>query len=462
MDKRKEYSFYSIIEVAKELGVSQKTIRRHIASGKLGSIKIGNVYRIPKDSIEEFINSKSNEDLKEELIVLNKEVNKSKEQKKRIKQLEKILKEDFNLFGKKIPQKSLSEKKRTLNYKSNSKDEVNWVDIKDSWKNVSTSKLTFVDLFSGAGGISKGFELAGLKGICGMDWFDAAGKTYRKNFHHPFVEGDIKQSSVKKEFYDIIKNKLGKKRVNIVAGGFPCQGFSMSGNRIIDDPRNSLYKEMLDIVINLQPDFVVCENVVGLRSMLSGKVEEMILEDFKNAGYNMNVTILRAADYYVPQKRDRVIFIGNKLGKKNFHPKPLLKPADYKTTGEAIIDLMEMKPNEKFNHVPTNHRKDMSERMLALEEGKSLYKGYSDAWKKCPWDEPSCTIKENHGGVNIHPKLGRVLTAREMARIQSFPDNFIFEGPKNKQLVQLGNAVPPLLSKAIGLAIRKSMGDIKP
>jgi DNA (cytosine-5)-methyltransferase 1 len=460
MDKKREHSFYSIVDVATELGLSQKTIRRHIASGKLGSTKIGNVYRIPKDSIEEFINSKTNEDLQEELNLLNKEKTKNKEQIKRIKQLEKILDQDFNLFGKKISQKSLSEKKRTLNYKSNSKDEVNWVEIFDCWDNSAPSKLTFVDLFSGAGGISKGFELAGLQGVCGMDWFEAAGKTYRRNFHHPFVEGDIKQPSVKKEFYDNIKKKLGKKKVNIVAGGFPCQGFSMSGNRIVDDPRNSLYKEMLDIVINLQPDYVVCENVVGLRSMLGGKVEEMIIDDFKNAGYNMNVTILRAADYFVPQKRDRVIFIGNKIGKKNFHPKPLLTPAEYKTTGEAIKDLMKIKPNESFNHVPTNHRQDMSERMLALEEGKSLYKGYSDAWKKCPWDEPSCTIKENHGGVNIHPKLGRVLTAREMARIQSFPDNFIFEGPKNKQLVQLGNAVPPLLSKAIGLAIRKSIGEI--
>ncbi len=461
MDKKREHSFYSIVDVATELGLSQKTIRRHIASGKLGSIKIGNVYRIPKDFIEEFINSKTNEDLKEELITLNRILVSSKEEKIRIKQLEKILDQDFNLFGKKISQKSLSEKKRTLNYKSNSKDEVNWIEIFDSWDNPAPSKLTFVDLFSGAGGISKGFELAGLKGICGMDWFEAAGKTYRRNFHHPFVEGDIKQPLIKKEFYDNIKKQLWKKKVNIVAGGFPCQGFSMSGNRIVDDPRNSLYKEMLDIVINLQPDYVVCENVVGLRSMLGGKVEEMIIEDFKNAGYEMNVTILRAADYYVPQKRDRVIFIGNKIGKKNFHPKPLLTPAEYKTTGEAIKDLMKMKPNESFNHVPTNHRQDMSERMLALEEGKSLYKGYSDAWKKCPWDEPSCTIKENHGGVNVHPKLGRVLTAREMARIQSFPDNFIFEGPKNKQLVQLGNAVPPLLSKAIGLAIRKSIGEIK-
>ena len=103
----------------------------------------------------------------------------------------------------------------------------------------------------------------------------------------------------------------------------------------------------------------------------------------------------------------------------------------------------------------------MAKRIMATPEGKSLYSGYSDAWKKCPWDEPSCTIKENHGGVNLHPKLPRVLTAREMARLQSFPDDFIFMGKKNKQLVQIGNAVPPFLGKAIGLAVRYSKGDVK-
>lgn len=102
----------------------------------------------------------------------------------------------------------------------------------------------------------------------------------------------------------------------------------------------------------------------------------------------------------------------------------------------------------------------MAARIAMTPEGKSLYDGYSDAWKKCPWNEASCTIKENHGGVNLHPKLPRVLTAREMARLQSFPDNFIFEGPKSKQLVQIGNAVPPRLAKAIGLAIRKAKGEI--
>nr|CRZ19173.1 DNA methyltransferase M.FatI [Flavobacterium aquatile] len=424
------HAFYSISDISEKLNISQKTIRRHIASGKLKSTKIGTSYRIANDALEEFINSN-------------------------LHQNEKLI--QYDIFGKEIiiDEKEKTKKKKSINYKNNPNDDVNWVDIIEDWDNPNKSELTFVDLFSGAGGITKGLELAGLNGICGLDWFEAAGKTYRRNFNHPFVEGDIKLESKKKEFYDTVKKQLNGRKLNVVAGGFPCQGFSMAGNRIVEDPRTHYIKIIRDCH-NLKPEFVVCENVVGLRSMLQGKVEEMILDDFREAGYEMNVTVLRAADYGVPQKRDRVIFIGNRINKINFHPKPFLTPENYMTTGEAISDLMDLDDKPEFNHVQTKHRPDMAERMLALEEGKSLYKGYSDAWKKCPWNEASCTIKENHGGVNIHPKLPRVLTAREMARIQSFPDDFIFEGPKNKQLVQLGNAVPPLLSKAIGLAIRKS------
>lgn len=423
MDKTHVNSYYSIIEVSSKLNVSQKTVRRLIASGTLVSLKIGNVYRIPRESLEDYLQKDGNQ---------------------------------FSIDGE---IRKETNRNRTRNYYSNKNDEVNWVDISKNWNKVKKSDLTFVDLFSGAGGITKGFELAGLKGVCGLDWFDEAGMTYRRNFKHHFVNGDIKSSEVKQKFYNEINRVLKGNSPNIVAGGFPCQGFSMAGNRIVDDPRNSLYKEMLQIVQNLNPEFIVAENVVGLRSMLDGKVEEMIVNDFENLGYSVNVTVLRAADYYVPQKRDRVIFIGNRLGKMNFHPKPLLSPQNYITTGEAISDLMHIAEQKDFNHVPTKHRPDMQKRMLQLEEGKSLYKGYSDSWKKCPWDEPSCTIKENHGGVNIHPKLARVLTAREMARLQSFPDDFIFEGPKNKQLVQLGNAVPPLLAKAIGLSIIRSYNE---
>ena len=357
----------------------------------------------------------------------------------------------YNLFG----EIEESFKKKT----QRKVDLVNWADISPYWNNVPSSIMTFVDLFCGAGGLSRGLEMAGLNGICGLDWFKEAGMTYQRNFHHPFVNGDIKLPENKQLFYNTVRRQLSGRHLSIVAGGFPCQGFSMAGNRIVDDTRNSLYKELVEIVSTLQPDWVICENVKGLRSMLQGKVEEKILSDFEDIGYKMNVTTLCAADYYTPQKRERVIFIGNRINRINYHPKPILKPCQYITTGQAIGDLINHPPDEAFNHVPTKHTEQMSKRMLELPEGKSLYKGYSDAWKKCPWNEASCTIKENHGGVNIHPKLPRVLTAREMARLQSFPDDFIFEGKKNKQLVQIGNTVPCLLGKAIGLAIRYGAND---
>lgn len=334
---------------------------------------------------------------------------------------------------------------------------VNWVDISDLWADTPSSDVLFVDLFCGAGGLSKGLEMSGMEGVCGLDWFDEAGQTYRRNFDHPFVNGDIKLQEKKEEFYRTVNERLAGRKLNVVAGGFPCQGFSMAGNRIEDDPRNSLYREMLEIVNTLRPEFVICENVKGLRSMLGGKVEQKIIDDYAAIGYQMNVATLCAADYYTPQKRERVIFIGNRLGVKNYHPKPLISPADYVTTGAAIADLMSRPDDPGFNHVATKHKPEMARRLAELAEGESLYEGYSDAWKKCPWDQPSCTIKENHGGVNVHPKLPRVLTAREMARLQSFPDDFIFMGNKSKQLVQIGNAVSPLLGKAVGLAVLKSM-----
>lgn len=414
---------YNIQEVAKILNTTQKAVRRIVASGDIESSKVGTRYSITKQALEKYQNQSKNK------------ISEKGQQ---------------NLFGEPEEAKQAYTPKMP-----------NLVDISEWWQNPCKSKMTFVDLFCGAGGLSKGLEMSGLEGVCGLDWFKEACMTYNRNFDHPFINGDIKSQEVKSKFYETVKEQLNGRHLDIVAGGFPCQGFSMAGNRIVDDPRNSLYLELIEIVKHLQPDFVICENVKGLRSMLNGLVEKKIIDDFHSIGYEMNVMTLCAADYYTPQKRERVIFIGNRKGLKNYHPKPILQPSQYITTGKAIADLMDMPENKAFNHVPTKHRPDMAQRMLVLPEGQSLYKGYSDAWKKCPWNEASCTIKENHGGVNIHPKLPRVLTAREMARLQSFPDDFIFEGPKNKQLVQIGNAVPPLLGKAIGLAVRYSNGDLK-
>lgn len=413
----------TINEISDLLGISQKQLRKLVAAGYIQCTVNGTSYSITNEELE------------------------------RVKP--KIL--DGSLIR---ATKTTSQDARFGNVKQTPfHRQVNWVDVTREWDNPTNTNLTFVDLFCGAGGLSKGFELAGLHGICGLDWFAEAGETYRRNFNHPFVNGDIKSPEVKKTFYETVKAGLKGRELDLVAGGFPCQGFSMAGNRIVDDPRNSLYLELIEIVKELNPRFVVCENVKGLRSMLGGKVEQKILDDFREIGYEMNVATLCAADYATPQKRERVIFIGNRIGVDNLHPKPFLTPDKYITTAQAIGDLVNHPEDADFNHVPTRHREDMVKRMMALPEGKSLYKGYSDAWKKCPWNEASCTIKENHGGVNIHPLLPRVLTAREMARLQSFPDDFIFMGPKNKQLVQIGNAVPPLLGKAIGIAI-KAMNNI--
>ena len=261
MDNTK--GFYSIAEVADQLNVSIKTIRRHIAAGSLGSVKVGNVYRIPKDALTSFINTKP----------LN------------------------NRTAQEYIQYNISGERESMNDASSNEDNLHlpiWVDIAKEWDSPKRQDLTFVDLFCGAGGLSKGLEMSGLEGICGLDWFKEAGMTYRRNFHHKYVEGDITLPEVKKAFYDAVKEGLNGRELTVVAGGFPCQGFSMAGNRIVDDPRNSLYKEMLEIVKNLKPQYVICENVTGLRTMLNGGVERKILSDFEDAGYKMNVTTLCA------------------------------------------------------------------------------------------------------------------------------------------------------------------------
>ena len=227
----------------------------------------------------------------------------------------------------------------------------------------------------------------------------------------------------------------------------------MAGKRLIDDPRNALYKQMFAVVKHLTPDFVVCENVPGLRFMQQGAVERQIVQDFAKIGYCMQVAILCAADYGVPQKRHRLIFIGNRIEKINAHPLPILDPSKYRTVQDAIKDLQHTKENAAINHEYTKHDRRMTSRIAQVKEGEGLNKKYKDSYRRLCWNKPSITIKANNGAGCIHSKEHRVITVREMARLQSFPDDFIFKGSKTAQQLQIGNAVPPLLAKAIGLAI---------
>ncbi len=345
-------------------------------------------------------------------------------------------------------------------------DNINWVDISkemlniDGWKNKKDiSNLNFIDLFAGAGGLSCGLVMAGFNPISSVEIMQCAVDTYKYNFiekkgFDEFIESrDICLKETKDNLYKQVKGK----HIHLIAGGFPCQGFSMAGLRVVEDKRNSLYKEMLEIVSVIKPDFILMENVPGLRSMLNGKIEEKIIEDYSKIGYNINVTILNAADYGVPQLRKRIIFIGNRVGKINYHPKAIYTPEQYKGVMETISRFSNIKEDKNINHIFTKHSAQIIEQLSFLKQGESLYKNYSDAWKRVYADKPSPTVKENHGGVNVHPIFNRVMTPRELAALQSFPDDFIFKGSKKWQLVQIGNAVPPLLGKAVGIAIHKSM-----
>lgn len=416
----------TVEEISKKTNKSIKTIRRQIAEGSLKATKINNKYRIENQDYEAW----------------------------------------YEKYKNGISKESIFDE---VDYTNEESKKVNYVDISDKWnidgwKNKEQRNgLNFIDLFSGAGGLSCGLVMAGWTPIGSVEIMEQAVSTYKYNFVDKMgfeenVESrDIREKDVKRHLYDSVWGK----NVDLIVGGFPCQGFSMAGNRIVTDKRNTLYLDMLEIVDHLRPKVVVMENVPGLRSMLNGKVEEKIINDFENIGYKINVTVLNAADYYTPQTRKRVIFIGNRIDKENYHPKPILTPDKYITTKDAISDLINKKADPLFNHVPTTHSEEMKKKLSAVKEGESLYKNYSDSWKKCPWEKPSCTVKENHGGVNIHPKLPRVLTAREMARLQSFPDDFVFQGSKKWQLTQIGNAVPCYLGKAIGLAVEKMLESEK-
>ncbi len=357
-------------------------------------------------------------------------------------------------------------KTKSMKNNSNKKDEVNWLDISekmkkiDAWKNPKhLTEFNMIDLFSGAGGLSCGLVMAGFNPVASVEIMPEAVETYNYNFNkqkklHNITESkDIRNPEVKENLFKQIKNK----HIHLIAGGFPCQGFSMAGNRIVDDERNSLYKEMLKIVEKIQPDFILMENVDGLRTMLSGKIEQKIIDDYKKIGYNINVTTLNSADYGVPQIRKRVIFIGNKKGLTNFHPQPIYNQENYKTVAQALEPYLYCEENKSINHIFTKHNEKTKKALEQIEEGQSLYGNYSDAWKKVYWHKPSCTVKENHGGVNVHPIHNRCMTPRELATLQSFPTDFIFKGAKKWQLVQIGNAVPPLLGKAIGICINHSL-----
>lgn len=337
-------------------------------------------------------------------------------------------------------------------------------------------KYKVLDLFCGAGGLSLGFKLAGFKIVGGVEWDKAAMETHKKNFKSKFeICGDIKNITD-----DYILSKI--KDVDVIVGGPPCQGFS-SANRHEkeeDDPRNKLFFEYLRFVKLLMPKAFIIENVRQILTKDNGYAKDRILEITKEIGYNVNVDVLVASDYGVPQDRKRAVFVGirNDIEKK-FEFENLHKVENQVSVYDAIGDICypDREINNDFlryarnnngvllNHVPKFPNERVQERIGYVPQGgnwrdvpQDLWdtqrdNRHSSAYKRLDFNKPSITIDTGHMNY-FHPILNRIPTVRESARLQSFPDNFEFYGNQSEQYRQVGNAVPPLMAKAIATEVK--------
>lgn len=321
--------------------------------------------------------------------------------------------------------------------------------------------MNYIDLFSGAGGFSLGFDRAGFKNVFALDINKEWCLTYQNNFPgHSIICDDIKNIK-KEEVQKLIKGK----RVDVIIGGPPCQGFSMAGNigrNFIDDERNYLFKEFARVISLVKPKYFVMENVARLYTHNKGKTKEEVLKAFRKLGYKIEGRILNAADYGVPQLRSRVIFIGNNAGKMIRFPK--ITSFDYKIVKDAIDDLPPLLSGEKSsipNHEAMNHSLQMLEKMSHVRDGGNrchipveIRPTSGDARKYIRYNsqKPSFCVTGDMRKV-FHYSQNRALTVRELARLQSFPDQFIIYGSKISQQQQVGNAVPLKLAFAIAKSI---------
>lgn len=323
-----------------------------------------------------------------------------------------------------------------------------WVEVKAPA--APSVPFNFVDLFCGAGGMTQGLMQAGFHPVASVELSPIASATHRRNFPEcRHFCGDITTFDSTEWLAEI-----GSPEIHLVVGGPPCQGFSVAGKRDPNDPRNFLFQEFIRVVAEINPWYVVMENVPGILTMQKGAVRKAICEAFASIGFaTASVAILESATYGIPQIRPRAIFVANRFDAPNPYPKEQLSLDQYQPIESVIADLPAYTPIPEINHEWTRHSPEFTERIAKVPPGGSLYENFLDAFKRQYPGLPSMTIKENHGGTHIHPHLNRVISAREMARLQTFPDSFIFAGTMKKAMWQIGNAVPPRLAECIGHAL---------
>jgi DNA (cytosine-5)-methyltransferase 1 len=332
------------------------------------------------------------------------------------------------------------------------------------------NKHTVVDLFAGVGGLSLGFQENNFEISFANDIDKDASKTFIHN--HPktkFILGDIKELSE-----DKIRTIIGNKEIDVLVGGVPCQSFSMVGYRTtkkkanLDDPRHYLFREFIRVAKILKPKVVIIENVKAILSSHNGKIKNEIIKGLNELGYEVDYEILNAADFGVSQLRERAIFMGNKLGISNNFPTKTHSSDNYVTIREIFKNI------PSVNHEPKQLSGKVLERVKLVKQGnnwkslpKELQTGskHSGAYGRLDPNKPSRTLTTRFdtppGGYVTHPTEDRAITVREGARIQGFPDDFIFIGNRISQYRQVGNAVAVGVSRALAKSIKEMLNDHK-
>lgn len=348
--------------------------------------------------------------------------------------------------------------------------------------------INALSLFSGCGGFSLGFSAAGYRIRGFLELEPELREIYRLNFpDSQELGGDITEVTNA----DLLQFKGLIGSIDVIIGGPPCQGFSLSGKRDVDDPRNYLFKHYLRFVDVFRPKMAVLENVKLLTSMKDPKgrfVRDQISEDFQEHGYQVKFFEVNAKDYGVPQSRERVIFIACR---DDIEVSPSMPAAThdatadlfgstcrYVTFGDACSDLEYLESGEKSKtllHEAVKHPKHVIDWLWDVPEGRSAHdnedetkrppSGYNTTYKRQIWNEPAATVQTTFGMIsgcrNVHPIATRSLTIREAARIQTFPDDYKFCGNLGAIRTGIGNAVPPLLAYKIGLHLRDLLNLVK-
>lgn len=358
-------------------------------------------------------------------------------------------------------------------------DDIKFLNIDNA--KFDNKKLNMIDLFCGAGGFAVGCSWAGFQSVLGIDHFEPAMETWSKN--HPNSIGCL--GDIKKIDPKYVKQLLKAKGINhidLITGGVPCQGFSIANRKHNDnDERNFLFLEYMRFVEEFKPNYIILENVSGMRSTAGGKFENNIKKYMNDLGYVTTVKLVNAADYGVPQLRQRLLFVGVRKKMKNTKPYKFPEGSfinNHRTVSDAISDLPSLENNQQIdyynsppkndyqklmrgngviniikhsdllrNHVSPNHPIETIEKIANTKPGKPMYLKFKQRIR-LSLDAPSPT--QLAGGIRPqfqfgHPTQNRGLSIRERARLQSFPDDYTFYGGIVQERVQTGNAVPPLL-----------------